>query len=242
MFSFIKALLAKLVPHDVRQSLKHRLFVVRDMHTRLANLKSAGFVVSSAIDGGSYRGDWARELWKVWPSVPVMMVEPQPSCRNLLETVALCAQGSKVASNALGANEGIVELSLSESNSGIRPALDETEESVKVAMRTLDTLCAEWVGMKPNFLKLDLQGYELEALRGATQMLINVEVLLIEISVLRIGEVPVFREVDRYLEEIGFRMYDVIPQYYRPRDNALWQVDAFYVKETSPLIASRSWS
>jgi hypothetical protein len=73
-------------------------------------------------------------------------------------------------------------------------------------------------------------------------MLANIEVLLLEISVLRIGDVPVFREVDRQLEALGFRMYDVIPQYYRPLDNALWQVDAFYVRETSPLIASRAWS
>ncbi len=242
MLQFIKSLLAKLVPHDFRQSLKRRLFVVRDMHTRLANLKSAGFVVTSAIDGGSYHGDWAREVWKVWSNVPVLLVEPQPSCRKWLESAALGAQGSKVALCALGAKEGTVEFSLAETNSGIRAANDEAEESVRVVMTTLDTLCAEWVGMKPNFLKLDLQGYELEALRGATQMLANIEVLLLEISVLRIGDVPVFREVDRQLEALGFRMYDVIPQYYRPLDNALWQVDAFYVKETSPLIASRAWS
>ena len=242
MIQTFKTILAKLFPHDFRQSLKRRLFVVRDMHTRLANLKSAGFVVTSAIDGGSYHGEWARELWKVWPNAPVLLVEPQPSCRKRLETVASCAPGSKVALCALGANEGNIEFSLAETNSGIRASNDGAGESVKVAMATLDKLCAEWVGMKPNFLKLDLQGYELEALRGATQMLAHVEVILIEISILRIGDVPVFREVDRQLEELGFRMYDVIPQYYRPLDQALWQVDAFYVRETSPLIASRAWA
>ncbi len=242
MIQSFKSILAKLVPHDFRQSLKRRLFVVRDMHTRLANLKSAGFVLTSAIDGGSYHGEWARELWKVWPQAPVLLVEPQPSCRKRLESVALSVQGSKVALCALGANEGTVEFSLAESNSGIRVSNDGAGELVKVAMSTLDTLCAEWVGMKPNFLKLDLQGYELEALRGATQMLAHVEVILLEISIIPIGDVPVFREVDRQLEALGFRLYDVIPQYYRPLDNALWQVDAFYVKETSPLMASRAWA
>jgi FkbM family methyltransferase len=242
MYSTIKHLLAKLLPHDLRQSLKRRLFVVQDMHTRLANLKSAGFVVTSAIDGGSYHGDWAHEVWKVWPNVPILLVEPQPSCHKVLESLALKVQGSKVALCALGADEGTVEFGLAETNSGVVSLSNTGQEVVKVPMMTLDALTADWQAPRPNFLKLDLQGYELEALRGADQMLLDVEVLLLEISVLRIGDVPMFREVDHCLEELGFRLYDVIPQYYRPLDQALWQVDAFYVRETSQLIASRAWS
>ncbi len=60
-------------------------------------------------------------------------------------------------------------------------------------------------------------------------------------SVLRIGEVPIFHEVNTVMEDHGFRLYDVIPQYDRPRDGALWQVDAFFVRHDSALIASRSW-
>lgn len=233
--------MAKLVPHNLRQFLKRRLFIVRDMHTRLSNLESAGFVVTSAIDGGSYHGDWAREVWKFWPKVPILLVEPQPACRKLLESLALSAPGSIVAQCALGAHEGTVEFSLAETNSGIRRMDDGAADSVQVAMSTLDTLCGEWIGMKPNFLKLDLQGYELNALKGATKCIAQMEVILLEVSIIRIGEVPNFSEVDQFMISQGFRVYDVIPQYYRPLDGALWQMDVFFVRNDSSLVSSREW-
>ena len=71
---------------------------------------------------------------------------------------------------------------------------------------------------------------------------IQFEVVILEVSVLRIGDVPIFREVDQYLTQKGYRVYDLLPSYFRPRDGALWQMDAFYVQETSPLIASRDWA
>jgi FkbM family methyltransferase len=242
MIRFLKSFLARLLPHEFRQNLKRRFFVTRDMHTRLANLRSAGFELTGGIDGGSFHGEWAREVWRVWPEAPMLLIEPQPACREILERVAKTVPGSKVAACALGVEAGAVEFGLDATNSSVVSAPRSCQNVVTVPMKTLNSLCAEWTGIKPNFLKLDLQGYELEALRGADQVLADVEVLLLEISVLRIGEVPIFREVDRRLEELGFRLYDVIPQYYRPLDNALWQVDAFYVRETSPLIASRAWS
>src|ERR1019366_8538169 len=46
---------------------------------------------------------------------------------------------------------------------------------------------------------------------------------------------------DPFMEARGYRLYDVLPQYYRPRDGALYQMDVFYVRNDSALIASRSW-
>lgn len=70
-------------------------------------------------------------------------------------------------------------------------------------------------------------------------MLAQVEVILIEVSLIKIGEVPIFSEVDQFMEQLGFKIYDIVPQYYRPKDGALWQVDAFYVAKHSPLVASK---
>ena len=90
-------------------------------------------------------------------------------------------------------------------------------------------------------MKLDLQGHELPALKGATNILKQFEVVLLEVSVIRIGDVPSFSEVDQFMISQGFRVYDVIPQYYRPLDGALWQMDVFFVRNDSALVASREW-
>lgn len=47
----------QLLPHAWRQALKRRLFVVRDMTSRLQTLKRADFTSTGAIDGGTYQGN-----------------------------------------------------------------------------------------------------------------------------------------------------------------------------------------
>ena len=148
-------------PHEWRQSLKRRLFHQQDVVARHFNLRRAGFQPRGAIDGGAYHGDWSRDFWKVWPGVPVLFIEPQLSCRKILKQCAARVPGSLVASCALGERCGSVSFTLGETNSGIR-ASDEnhSDETVQVPLRTLDSLLEENKGFLPNFLKLDLQGYD----------------------------------------------------------------------------------
>ena len=49
--------------------------------------------------------------------------------------------------------------------------------------------------------------------------------IILEVSILRIGDVPVFREVYHYLAERGYRVYNLLTTYYRPLVNALWKID-----------------
>lgn len=55
-------------------------------------------------------------------------------------------------------------------------------------------------------------------------------------------EVPLSHDVIRAMVEDGFRLYDLVNFFYRPYDNALWQVDCLFVRVTSPLISSRRWN
>ena len=82
--------LLTLLPHHWRQALKRRLFVVRDMTTRLQNLRRAGFHCSGAIDGGAYQGDWSLEFSAVFPEAPILLIEPQPVCQPLLTALGAC--------------------------------------------------------------------------------------------------------------------------------------------------------
>ncbi len=236
----MKSLLAKLLPHDLRQSIKRKLFVVQDMTARLRNLRRAGFKPTGVIDGGAYQGDWTKEIWGVWPSVPCAIVEPLEARQLGLQALAKAVPGSFVVPQALAAQDGITHFALGETNSGI---VNEASagNTVEVSCTTLETLLNEHPQFKPNFLKLDLQGHELPALKGAGARLQQFEVVLLEVSVIRIGDVPSFSEMDQFMISQGFRVYDVIPQYYRPLDGALWQMDVLFVRNDSPLVASREW-
>lgn len=239
--SSVKSLIAQLIPHELRQSIKRRLFAVRDMRTRLENLRRAGFHPTGVIDGGAYRGGWTREVWAVWSGTPSAMVEPLPARRAELEDLAATVGRSFVVSAALAAADGSAMFSLGETNSRISDG-EVQSEAIEVECITIASLLRQHPTFSPNFLKLDLQGFEIPALIGAGDRLRSFEVVLLEVSVIRIGDVPTFSEVDRFMAERNYRVYDVIPQYYRPLDGALWQMDVFFVRNDSPLVASRAWA
>ena len=232
----------QLLPHSWRQSLKRRLFAVRDMSTRLHTLKRAGFQCSGAIDAGAYKGEWTREFWGVFPKVPVLLVEPQSALQPQLQDLAMSVSGSDVLAAALSDQTGEVSFVLQESNSGIRISPSNQDEAISIPCTTLAAILTERPRFSPNFLKLDLQGHELAAMRGAGHTLSRFEVILCEMSVIPIGGVPAFAEVNHFFEQHGYQLYDVLPQYDRPLDGALWQLDAFYVRRGSNLIASTAWS
>lgn len=60
-------------------------------------------------------------------------------------------------------------------------------------------------------------------------------------SIIPVGDIPALSDVNKFFESHNYRLYDVIPQYDRPLDGALWQVDAFYVRHDSKLLSSAEW-
>lgn len=238
----IVSALKNIVPYDFRQSLKRKFLHVHDMEARLINMRRAGFQCTGVIDGGANVGDWTKQFWKVFPKTPSIMVEPLPEMVEALSLLANSVAGSVVEISALGAEAGKVKFRSSDTNSGVVSSNENTTDKIiEVDVVTIDSIL-EKNSVKPNLLKLDLQGFELEAMKGCRSLADSFEVVIAEVSVLRIGDVPIFTEVDQFLEERNFRLYDVIPQYYRPLDGALWQCDAIYVRKDSPLLESREWN
>jgi len=231
--------LKKLLPNEFRQGLKRRFLHIQDMQTRLANLKRAGFQPTGAIDGGAFQGDWTKTFWNIWPTVPSLMIEPQPNQNDALLKLASWVPGSLYLQCAIADSNGKLQFSLEETNS--RLGGEASKNSIEVDVRKLDIVVEE-LAFKPNLLKLDLQGFELKALDGCAERLSQFEVVIMEVSILRIGDVPIFHEIDQYMTVRGYRVYDLLPAYFRPRDGALRQMDAFYVQESSALIASRQWA
>jgi hypothetical protein len=79
---------------------------------------------------------------------------------------------------------------------------------LKLRMSTLDDLVAAEVN-SPMLLKLDVQGYELEVLRGARKILAEAEVVVIECSLIQYNDgAPLFAEVVSFMSERGFLVYD----------------------------------
>lgn len=236
--SFLKSLMPALLKQKIKRAMG-----LKTMADRLLNLRRAGFHCTGAVDVGAYHGDWMRELRQAWP-VDVLMVEPQPQCAQVLQQLLQSQRQPPTlyACCALGSETGTATFQLEATNSRLAGnAGVESLPTLQVPVRRLDDLLSE----QPhhfNLLKVDVQGSELDVLSGAGQKLSQFEVIILEVSLIQMGVAPSFHEVMQYMHERGYRLYDFLPMYYRPLDNALWQGDAFFVRNDSSLVSSREWA
>ena len=105
-----------------------------------------------------------------------------------------------------------------------------------IPMRTLDhVLSSRQRIAQPIFLKLDVQGGELECLRGGNGTLAQAEVVQLEVALLNYNEgAPQATEVISFMDAAGFTMFD-IAGLVRPNGIDLVQIDIIFVRATSKL-------
>ena len=236
-------MLAEWLPEKWKQAIRRRAGAVL-MEDRLRNLRQAGFRPKRIIDAGAHRGGWTRDVKDVFPEAVVLMIEPMPECREELGKITARWKDVRHRAALLGAGPGQARFRIEGTNSRMVAAGEKVPEGVQVVELPVETLAevARQEGFgECDFLKMDLQGHELAILAGAGPIFGACEVIFLEVSWIRIGEVPLVSEVIRKLAEKKYVPYDVMNFNYRPLDRALWQCDLIFVKESSALLSSRQW-
>lgn len=141
-----------------------------------------------AVDGGAHQGIWTRELLKRFDQV--VAFEPVESNRRLIP------QGAHIYPYALGERSGTVDMKPGTENTGqyhIAPGSVHT----MVALDEFKIVC--------DFLKLDVEGYELQALQGAEKMLKRCKpVVMIEDNGLCERYGVAHLAADEYLKTLGY--------------------------------------
>jgi len=109
---------------------------------------------------------------------------------------------------------------------------------------TIDSLIDSGKLKIPELIKLDVQGYELEALKGASKTFGKTEVYILEVSLFSddAEKIPIFHQVVNFMAERNYYAYDLPGYLRRPLDGALGQVDICFVKKDSFLRKENKWS
>jgi hypothetical protein len=82
-------------------------------------------------------------------------------------------------------------------------------------------------------LKIDVQGYELNVLRGAEKTLIDVDIILIETSFYELYKnQPLFKDIYDFLSNRGFDYYGSFEQLYDLRDGRILQADSIFISNS----------
>jgi len=233
-----------LTPYRVARNAANRFDLVHDYVGQLA---LRGFRPKRVIDCGAHLGTFALAAHAAFPGARIDMVEPQPACRATLEGLAAargfafhpCAVSDKTG------RLGLVSGSAPETGAHLvwpdqAPPAGGTVEDVPVT--TLDALLALDTADAPALLKLDLQGHEIHALRGAAATLRQVEVVVTEVSFYRLAGEASFAELIAFFDTNGFDVFDVASLSGRGRDGRLRQGDVIFARRDSPLAADTAWA
>jgi len=228
----------------IRDLLARRLGVP-EIPGALQLLASNRFAPELVIDVGAYRGEFAQLVLKIWPGANVVCCEPLPHQFDKLQQMAAKDTRLTIVNSLIGAVErqGVVLHSAETASSVLEEHTPQNFPEVLCSMTTLDRLVAgQFPQKKVDFIKIDVQGYELAVLQGAEESLATASALLIECNLLDIHQgVPLAHEVISWLADRNWRVYDIAGLTRRPLDGSLWQIDLIFVPENSPLRADKRW-
>jgi FkbM family methyltransferase len=229
----------------VRDRLAKRL-EVPEIPVALSRLASLGFRPASIFDVGAYHGDFARLCLSLWPDARVTCFEAQAAAVERLQKFAAGDSRVTVVPTLVGAQPR-AEVALYEAetaSSVLTEAAGPRHPAKRYPMTTIDDAIAQSADRRtPNLLKIDVQGYELEVLRGAASTLASVDAVLAEINLLDIHEdVPLLADIVDWLARRGFVTYDICGLTRRPLDRALWQCDMIFVPAASRLRSDKRWA
>ena len=199
-------------------------------------LRAQGLAPALVVDGGANAGQFARAMAETFPEARVVSFEPLPDVAARFRAHLGGEPRVRLVEAALGAEAGTLAFgrnAYSLASSALPVAAGDGlvqphTETVEVPVTTLDTALADTDVPPSALLKLDLQGFELEALRGAGATLGRVGHVLLETALRPSYEgEPSFEELLDHLRAHGFRFLrpvDVL----RDADGEVVQMDALF--------------
>ena len=200
--------------------------------------------INGVLDIGANVGEYAFNMHSIFPSVKILSIEANPECRDILETnlggvseieyVISCLSDGKRETIFYGTTENPICTGNSLYRENTKHYSDEKITKSIIQTETLDELLNRTDSMgKYQFRKIDTQGSELDILKGATETLKYVKLIVAETSILEytIGS-PLQEEIVSYLKNCGFRVLGSVEDHRLDGGlGALFQQDLLFEKD-----------
>lgn len=209
---------------------------------RLARVLAARAIVT-VIDGGANVGQFGQQLRLAGYTGRIVSIEPQTAAYARLQDAAMKDSGWHTINAALAAEPGEITINLSGNSVSSSPlAMHENHlvaapESKYVGTEfvravTVDQVVADQrIEAETTMLKLDIQGYEKEALAGAARTLDRFAAVHLELSFAPNYEGGwLVNEVTDFMRERGFDLWMLDPLMFSdPKTGRLLATDGLYV-------------
>lgn len=188
----------------------------------------------TVVDGGGHTGESIRAIQSHFDDPQIHSFEANPESYRHLKRFE--GEDVSVYNLVIGSERDKLQFKISQFDQAssvlspttkVREAFGDevsTEKAVTVTQRRLD----EIIETPPEIIKLDLQGYEKEALEGASEFLQSVEFVLLETSFYELYDGQArFPETNKFMEERGFELFNIYDTY-TDEDGRLVEFDVLY--------------
>jgi FkbM family methyltransferase len=219
-------------------------------HTRafLKGIEARGFKPRNILDVGANNAEWSWIAHSVFPQANYFLIEPLSEMKPFLDRFCARNLEAKWFQAGAGAEAGELTFTIWDDyvGSSFLPepshTLKESGKQRTVPIITIDSLIAAGHIPIPDLIKIDVQGFEREVLKGGSRSLGQVQMLIVECSLYSsTSRKAPLHDVISFLQEYGYVIYDLLDLKYRPSDGALGQVDICFVNEDGPLRAMTRW-
>jgi FkbM family methyltransferase len=210
-------------------------------------LNRHGIIIQEVWDVGAFKGEWTLEVAKYLPNAKFTLFEPNSSHNSDL------ARANSRVFNIVLSDKDEKRRFYSHEGTGdsLYPEFDERSK-VRKSFRIetchrIDTLLSRDLNLvTPDFLKLDVQGSELDVLRGVGSHIYEIKVILLECPILHYNwGSPNIQDYLSFLFRSGFVPY-FVTEIHRLNE-IVTQIDLAFVEKTifnariKPLSESGFW-
>lgn len=186
----------------------------------------------SVLDIGANVGTFSREAMALWPRAKFFLIEGNPACRQ-----ALSETGFPFAISVLSDSEKEAVFyqrkcgGPSTGDSLYRELTqwyddDNVLQTMVITQRLDDIVIGDY-----DFIKLDVQGAELDVLRGGMRTLGSAKWVLMEVAVEKYNDgAPLWDDVVKFMDEKGFDLSTEIGDIIHPIGRHLIQKDVLFIR------------
>lgn len=203
----------------------------RKLRATLRALETVGLSLSTVYDIGANKGRWSKSMQQLLPYSKFILFEANETHRGKLASrnfpFFICVLGAKEEKRRFYSIGGTGDSLYLEKT-------DHYQESNfrEVTTRTLSSLAQENKLPAPNFIKLDVQGAELDILEGGKEILQHCHLIYMECPVMEYNEgAPHFDAYIQFMSDLSFFPLHILEQHLV--NGALVQVDILFIRKSA---------
>jgi FkbM family methyltransferase len=234
--------------HSIFKTLGYRLVRIgpspgpaSGLEAFFSSLKQHGAAPRHIIDVGANRGNWTRTALKYFPDAHYTLVEPQDHLKSYIQD--LLDRGYKIQWINAGAADksGFMPMSISSRDDSSTFVLIDRHgqttgsQRTTIDVKTLNEIASASSAPPPDMVKIDAEGFDLNVLAGASDLLGKTDIFLVEAVVCGNYENSA-AEVIKFMAAAGYRLIDITDLNRSPKHGILWLCELAFLRNASQLL------